>query len=473
MKLSIDSLPKTMIAAVIITTTFLTCDAQRSRAATLAAATFDTDTYMFVGTNNEFETGISTFTDYSGGVPSGLANSHFNFGVIKFDDLTGINTVADGGPNKYLTLETPQFGAATIGVSVAGDDVQNGYPSTSGSFNGPGGTADDRLQWYFDNIKGDDASFGGYAGGAQHIGVLDVYAKSTYSLDVTSVVDAWIEGSTPNYGFGLWAVASSGGDGNPVDFASMENPILGTAYHGPLLTSDAAPAPSTDTFIVPVANDVMTSLFFTGTDLVRGYAGDGRTVHRVSTENPFGTVGAETIYLSIDPGEFTGLSEPVAKAVLSLESVDGGFGANADAANPFTVSAHAVDTDPLTAITDDTNPSGPIDWLTFYNDHILDVAPGSSTVVDGFGTVEFDITSLVNDWIAGTNTVYAVALTGKNDTSGGEFLHGFLNNSDNSGATFLTLSAVPEPGSAVLCVLGLMGLVGRRSRWPNCRSQLA
>ncbi len=37
---------------------------QVCRAATLASATFDTDSYIFVGTNNEFQNGISTFTDY-------------------------------------------------------------------------------------------------------------------------------------------------------------------------------------------------------------------------------------------------------------------------------------------------------------------------------------------------------------------------------------------------------------------------
>lgn len=211
---------------------------------TLASATYDTDSYTFIGTNNEFESGISTFTDYSGGVLD-INNSHFNFAVIKFDDLTGIDTVADGGPNKYLTLEAPQTGAATIAFSVAGADIQNGYPSTSGSFNGPGGTATDRLQWYFDNVKGDDASYGGYAGGAQHIGVLDIIAEATYSLDVTSVVDAWIDGSVPNHGFGVWAVSSTGGEGNPVDFASLENLVVGGSYNGPLLTSKPVPEPAT------------------------------------------------------------------------------------------------------------------------------------------------------------------------------------------------------------------------------------
>lgn len=221
--------------------------------ATLASATFDTDSYMFVGTNNEFDQGISTFTDYSGGVASS-ANSHFNYAVIKFDDLTGIDTVANSGPNKYLTLETMQSGSAIVAFSVAGADVQNGYPSTSGSFNGPSGTSTERVQWYIDNIKGDDPTYGGYAGGADHIGVLNLGAQGTYSLDVTSVVDAWIDGSVPNHGFGVWAVNSSGGQGSPLDFASSENPLLGNPFDGPILTSTSIPEPATaSVFVIGMA----------------------------------------------------------------------------------------------------------------------------------------------------------------------------------------------------------------------------
>lgn len=216
-------------------------------AATLASATYDTDSYVFIGTNNWTDVGVSTFPDVSGGVLD-ANESHFNFAVIKFDDLTGIDTVTNGGPSKFLTLETLASGNAVVAFSVAGDDVQNGYPSTSGTgpgaFNGPGGGALDRLQWYFDNIKGDDANYGGYAGSAEHIGVLNLGAQGTYSLDVTSIVDAWIDGSVANNGFGVWAPSTSGGQGSPLDFASLQNPVLGNPYYGPLLTSIAVPEPT-------------------------------------------------------------------------------------------------------------------------------------------------------------------------------------------------------------------------------------
>ena len=121
---------------------------------------------------------------------------------------------------------------------------------------------------------------------------------------------------------------------------------------------------------IPVVEDVMTSAFFSGTDRVRGYAGDNRTVHRVSSDVAFG-VGPETVYLTFDSIEVAALGGSIPKAILSVESASGGFGGDATPSNPFAMSAHAVSANPLLAITDDSNPSGPIDWLDFFNDNIL------------------------------------------------------------------------------------------------------
>lgn len=217
--------------------------------------------------------------------------------------------------------------------------------------------------------------------------------------------------------------------------------------------------------VIPVQEDVMTSAFFQGTNLVRGYAGDNRNVHRVATDNAFG-LGPETVYLTFDPAQFSGLSSPVASAILTMESAAGGFGGDATSGNPFTVSAHAVNTDPLAAITDDTNPGGPTDWLTFFNNNILPADPAALTDVDSFGPITFDVTSVVNDWISGANTVLALAMTGKNDTSGNDFLHGFLNNTENPGSTFLTVTEVPEPTTMALMAITATVLLVRRQRKP-------
>jgi len=233
-----------------------------------------------------------------------------------------------------------------------------------------------------------------------------------------------------------------------------------------LLSMGALPGARAATIISPT-EDVMTSGFFFSPNFVRGYVGENdRPTFRVSTTGAFGVSGAETIYIAFDAADFAPFTAPVASAVLSVQSVDGGFGANAGPGDPFTVSAHGVSADPLTSITDDTNPSGPTNWLDFFNNDILPANRAAQTVVDRFGTVTFDVTSLVNDWLIGANSVFTVALTGKDDRSGADFLHGFANNSNasaNEGFTFLTVNQVPEP-AGITAFLGLLSIVSAMRR---------
>ena len=231
-----------------------------------------------------------------------------------------------------------------------------------------------------------------------------------------------------------------------------------------VITGMAISSPLPAAMIFNPDEDIMTSSFFFPPNSVRGYAGEGRDVFRVSNNDAFGLTGAETIYLSFQSADLSSYANPIEKAILTMTSVDGGFSANASGGNPFTVSAHALDTHPITSITDDTNPGGTIDWLTFYNLNIQTASPESFVAVEGFGQIEFDVTSIVNDWISGTNNELSIALTGKNDTSGTDFLHGFLNNTETPGSTFLTLNPIPEPTSGMLAVVGLALMLGRRSR---------
>lgn len=222
-----------------------------------------------------------------------------------------------------------------------------------------------------------------------------------------------------------------------------------------MLACAAAVSQQAAAVVVPVTEDVMTSSFFSlDEDWVRGYPGDNRPTFRVSTDNPFGTTGAETIYLKFDPAAFSSFSGPV-NAILTLQSISGGFGADAGPGNPFTVSAHAVSVDPFTSIIDNTNPGGTISWIDFYNDNILAADAAAHTVVDGFGAVTFNVSGIVNGWVSGSTTVFAIALTGKNDFSGNDFLHGFRNNTEALGSTFLTVTAVPEPETYALLLAGL------------------
>ncbi|MEL7499761.1 MAG: PEP-CTERM sorting domain-containing protein [Planctomycetota bacterium] len=223
-----------------------------------------------------------------------------------------------------------------------------------------------------------------------------------------------------------------------------------------------------DVVIAPT-EDVMTSAFFQGADQVRGFVGDARPTFRVSSDNAF-NAGPETIFLQFDASDFGSFSGPVSSAILTMESVDGGFNANASPGNPFLVSAHGVALNPLTSIADNTS-GGTIAARDFFNQHILAADSEAITSVDGFGTIEFNVTSLVNDWISGGNSNYFIALTGTNDpqtgNGGNGYLHGFLNNSDtasNQGFTSLRVSAVPEPSSTFALIgLGVL-LVSRRRR---------
>lgn len=235
---------------------------------------------------------------------------------------------------------------------------------------------------------------------------------------------------------------------------------------GAALFALAATTMSTEAAIIPVAEDVMTSSFFTGANRVRGYAGDNRPVLRVSTDAPFGQAGAETIYLAFAYDFTANFTGPVS-ARLTVESVSGGFGADAGPGHAFTVSAHAVLADPLTTILDDTQPNGSTDWLNFYQQSIAPAVPAARTAVNSFGQVSFDVSAIVNDWIAGANPVFVIALTGLNDGSGQDFLHGFLDNSSTPGASFLTVTAVPLPGAVLCFVPALAALAMRRRGSPS------
>lgn len=214
-----------------------------------------------------------------------------------------------------------------------------------------------------------------------------------------------------------------------------------------------------------VNEDVMTSSFFQGTNTVRGYAGEGRNVFRVSTNNPFGSAGGETIYLDFGGADFSTFSG-VVQAKLTVQSVSGGFNADAGAGNPFTVSAHAVNANPITSIIDDTNLTGTINWLDFYNNNIEGADIAATTSIDGFGATTFDVSAIVNGWVSGSNTIQSLALTGFNDASGNDFLHGFLNNSENPGSTYLAVTSVPVPSAVWLLGSGVVGFIGmaRRSK---------
>jgi hypothetical protein len=221
---------------------------------------------------------------------------------------------------------------------------------------------------------------------------------------------------------------------------SIEQVFIITVTDGPAIVDLSITKAGANVHTIAPLEDVMTSGFFQGVDLVRGYPGDfNRATFRVSTDTPFGQVGAETVYISFSAEAIAALGSTIDRAILTVLSVPGGQGADASPGNPFLISAHGVSADPFTSITDDTNPGGTISWLDFYNNNILDADPSAITVVKDFGSIHFDVTNLVKNWANGTNTHFVIALTGKNDTSGNDFLHGIRNNTEAPGSTFLTV----------------------------------
>ncbi len=209
-------------------------------------------------------------------------------------------------------------------------------------------------------------------------------------------------------------------------------------------------------------NSVMTSGFFQGVDQVRGYEGDSRPILRASSPAPFGLEQPEGIYFdftSFDPASF---DNRTTSAILSVTSISGGFNADADPENPFLVSIHGVGENPLLAIADDTNPGGIMSAIEFESTHIFNAV--SSVSVNSLGLVTFDVTDLINDWIDGENSNYFIALTGRNDRSGSDFLHGFSNSSEVPAATFLTIAQIPEPSELILLTTGSLALLAHRSR---------
>jgi hypothetical protein len=248
--------------------------AQSARGDTIVPATYDVDSYMFLGYNTNAEHGLSITEDFSGGIIANN-NSHFIFSLIKFDDLTGLKTKAAGGGDKFLRLATHAFpGPASIGVSIALADIEaddlSGYPSpmfeNSQIFLGK--TGSDRLTWYKNNIKGNDPAYGGYAGGAPHLGVINFTAAGTYQFDVTSAVDSWISGTRPNFGFGLWGITVSGEQGNTFDLVSLENPAASTKGPALIVTGQSS---------TPTPGDANADGVVDRNDVVRLMGNYGRT----------------------------------------------------------------------------------------------------------------------------------------------------------------------------------------------------
>lgn len=232
-----------------------------------------------------------------------------------------------------------------------------------------------------------------------------------------------------------------------------------------IVTASAIAASAGAETTVLTDRDYMTSGFFSFDPLVRG-DNDGRGVNRVSSNQPFGTFNENT-YLEFNDYDWASFAGPVTSAVFRIGVVSGGFGADSSETSPFDISVHGLAQDPWTTI-DHHATSGEGFYQNFVNDQITESSVISTTSVAGAGVYEWDITDLVNEWIANGDASYAytIALSGIMDASGGTFLQGLVNSSDPSltgEETIGQIVVVPTPAGANL-LLGVAGLAAARRR---------
>ncbi|MGB0774759.1 MAG: PEP-CTERM sorting domain-containing protein [Akkermansiaceae bacterium] len=194
-----------------------------AHATVLATPNFDTDSYIFFGTNNEFNPQI-TLGESQQGTPS---HPHFNFGVMTFD-VTTLNTSGD----KFLSLSAVEYATLTPNP--------NGPPTTTYSSTGNGTiqlvalgesfadfqASSDKTAWYDTYVQ---------SGSVPVVGTFSFTNESTRYVNVTSVVNGWINDGSTNNGFALFA---SSGEVELASSTYTANELLRPAL------VDAVPEPS-------------------------------------------------------------------------------------------------------------------------------------------------------------------------------------------------------------------------------------
>jgi len=192
--------------------------------ATLATATYDADSYIFVGTNKEFdlEISINAHREPDEAFP---VFGHFNFGFIRFD-LTGVPREG----RKYLSVELLNFIVIPEDQPLAppartdtGEAVVHVVAPPRGDYFSPSVAKGD---WYrlfvFEQPKVGTFNFAATEG----------VGTGRYTIDVTDIVNAWLDGTAENHGFALWA--ETGG----VELGSTEGAAFAGTAIAPELTSE-------------------------------------------------------------------------------------------------------------------------------------------------------------------------------------------------------------------------------------------
>lgn len=232
---------------------------------------------------------------------------------------------------------------------------------------------------------------------------------------------------------------------------------------------------SAQTVTVPVTDDFFTTTWSFGPPYVRGRADPTRSSIGVTTPNPFlqSTNGSnnweETTYFVFSDFASYDLPSTVTSAVLRVRAVTRLGGQVPSAENPFAISAQRVLSDPTAIV--GTAASGAGSFVEFKNTQLAGVEDTVSVGVATPTSFEWDVTDLVNEWIANgeANFDHSIAMTGRfgnpADTASTGFFHAF-DNSESAAAQLPArlVIAVPEPAAlGFLAVLSPM-LVRRKRR---------
>ena len=202
-----------------------------SEAATVGAS-YDADTYLATQIYNEVRAGssggVSNVGTFHVGVHnfevSSIYNKHFNFGAVKFDDLSSF----EYGQGKFLTLVVKDFKTP---LSV--DPGYQGPPPyaylTTGNFRlaivaltadfSESETTANLVSWYDTHLYS-----------RPRIAEVVITQSGTVQVDVTSTVDSWISTPATNFGFGLVGL-----DSTPTASTLRFNSMEAAGNFGPVL----------------------------------------------------------------------------------------------------------------------------------------------------------------------------------------------------------------------------------------------
>lgn len=218
-----------------------------------------------------------------------------------------------------------------------------------------------------------------------------------------------------------------------------------------ILAAFALTASASASTTIGVETDYMSSGFFQSNFLRGDEADSTRSVNRATSESVFGVTGENTYFgFDFDPSQFTG---PVSSAVFRVEIVANGFFADPTSENHAEISLHSLSADPLTSV-DDSLAGGAGSWVEFRENEITTSSIVSTTSIDGLGIFEWDITDLVNTWIAEGDATFAytIAASALLDPDADTAV-GFVNSSYAGLGDELTAQIVVVPAPAALSLL--------------------